>query len=146
MAGLLSCLLTCLLGGWLAFLFAYLLVGWLACSLVYWLTCWMAGMLTCLVTCLLDGWLFFRNKSPAGCDKASFIQGAFSTSGDPGENATFYSLPETIAHTSGTLYCRFKCIHQPNKDGTGTVTITFTNSSVTNNDLDITINFGGPLP
>lgn len=78
------------------------------------------------------------------------FQGAFSTSGDPGTGATFYNLPETIAHTSGTLYCRFKCIHQPNKDGTGTVTITFTNNGVTNNDCDITINFGGgggpPLP
>ena len=77
------------------------------------------------------------------------FQGAFSTSGDPGTGATFFSLPETIAHTSGTLYCRFKCIHQPNKDGTGTVTISFTNNGVTNNDLDITINFGGggpPLP
>ena len=36
------------------------------------------------------------------------FQGAFSTSGDPGTGATFFSLPETIAHTSGTLYCRFK--------------------------------------
>jgi hypothetical protein len=77
------------------------------------------------------------------------FQGAFSTSGDPGTGATFYNLPETIAHTSGTLYCRFKCIHQPNKDGTGTVTLNFTNNGVTNNDCDITINFGGggpPLP
>ena len=77
------------------------------------------------------------------------FQGAFSTSGDPGTGATFYNLPETIAHTSGTLYCRFKCIHQPNKDGTGTVTLSFTNNGVTNNDCDITINFGGggpPLP
>ena len=77
------------------------------------------------------------------------FQVALSTSGDPGTGATFYSLPETIAHTSGTLYMRFKCIHQPNKDGTGTVTITFTNNGVTNNDCDITINFGGggpPLP
>jgi len=74
------------------------------------------------------------------------FQGAFSTSGDPGTGATFFSLPETIAHTSGTLYCRFKCIHQPNKDGTGTVTISFTNNGVTNNDLDITINFGGGGP
>ena len=71
------------------------------------------------------------------------FQGAFSTSGDPGTGATFANLPETIAHTSGTLYCRFKCIHQPNKDGTGTVTISFTNNGVTNNDCDITINFGG---
>ena len=70
------------------------------------------------------------------------FQGAFSTSGDPGTGATFANLPETIAHTSGTLYCRFKCIHQPNKDGTGTVTLTFTNNGVTNNDCDITINFG----
>jgi len=70
------------------------------------------------------------------------FQGAFSTSGDPGTGATFYSLPETIAHTSGTLYCRFKCIHQPNKDGTGTVTLSFTNNGVTDNSCDITINFG----
>ena len=70
------------------------------------------------------------------------FQGAFSTSGDPGTGATFANLPETIAHTSGTLYCRFKCIHQPNKDGTGTVTLSFTNNGVTNNDCDITINFG----
>ena len=69
------------------------------------------------------------------------FQGAFSTSGDPGTSANFFNLPETIAHTSGVLYCRFKCIHQPNKDGTGTVTLTFTNNSVTNNDCDITINF-----
>ena len=71
------------------------------------------------------------------------FQGAFFNSGDPGTGATFANLPETIAHTSGTLYCRFKCIHQPNKDGTGTVTLTFTNNGVTNNDCDITINFGG---
>ena len=70
------------------------------------------------------------------------FQGAFSTSGDPGTGATFYNLPETIAHTSGTLYCRFKCIHQPNKDGTGTVTLSFTNNGVTNNSCDITIEFG----
>ena len=77
------------------------------------------------------------------------FQVALSTSGDPGTSANFFSLPETISHTSGTLYMRFKCIHQPNKDGTGTVTITFTNNGVTNNDCDITINFGGggpPLP
>ena len=77
------------------------------------------------------------------------FQVALSTSGDPGTSANFFSLPETIAHTSGTLYMRFKCIHQPNKDGTGTVTISFTNNGVTNNDCDITINFGGggpPLP
>ena len=70
------------------------------------------------------------------------FQGAFSTSGDPGTGATFYNLPETIAHTSGTLYCRFKCIHQPNKDGTGTVTLSFTNNGVTDNSCDVTINFG----
>ena len=75
---------------------------------------------------------------------------AYSTSGDPGTSASFFSLPETIAHTSGTLYMRFKCIHQPNKDGTGTVTLSFTNNGVTNNDCDVTISFGGgggpPLP
>jgi len=70
------------------------------------------------------------------------FQGAFSTSGDPGTGATFYNLPETIAHTSGTLYCRFKCIHQPNKDGTGTVTLSFTNNGVTDNSCDVTIEFG----
>ena len=78
------------------------------------------------------------------------FQVALSTSGDPGTSASFFSLPETIAHTSGTLYMRFKCIHQPNKDGTGTVTLSFTNNGVTNNDCDVTISFGGgggpPLP
>jgi hypothetical protein len=88
------------------------------------------------------------SRTTTGSPAITF-QGAFSTSGDPGTGANFFNLPEIIAHTSGTLYCRFKCIHQPNKDGTGTVTLTFTNNGVTNNDCDITINFGGggpPLP
>ena len=88
------------------------------------------------------------SRTTSGSPVITF-QVALSTSGDPGTSANFFSLPETIAHTSGTLYMRFKCIHQPNKDGTGTVTISFTNNGVTNNDCDITINFGGggpPLP
>jgi hypothetical protein len=74
---------------------------------------------------------------------------AYSTSGDPGVFGTsnsgsgFVSFPQTFSFTSGTLYLRFKAVHSPNKDGTGVATISFTNNSVTNTDLDVTFNFGG---
>lgn len=78
---------------------------------------------------------------------------AYSTSGDPGTSGTansgsgFVSFPQTaISFTSGTLYLRFKAVHQPNKDGSGVATISFTNNSVTNTDLDVTFDFGGLAP
>ena len=81
---------------------------------------------------------------------------AYSTSGDPGVFGTsnsgsgFVSFPQTFSFTSGTLYLRFKAVHSSNKDGTGVATISFTNNSVTNTDLDVTFNFasggGGLFP
>jgi hypothetical protein len=77
------------------------------------------------------------------------LQIRLSTSGDPGTSGTWTTLGTgTIAHTSGTLYMRFRAIHSPNKDGTGSANITFTNSSVSNSDLDINLSFfgGGGFP
>jgi len=78
---------------------------------------------------------------------------AYSTSGDPGTSGTansgsgFVSFPQTaIAFTSGTLYLRFKAVHTATKDGSGVATISFTNNSVTNTDLDVTFDFGGLAP
>lgn len=77
---------------------------------------------------------------------------AYSTSGDPGTSGTansgsgFVSFPQTFSFTSGTLYLRFKAVHQINKDGSGVATISFTNNSVTNTDLDVTFDFGGLAP
>ena len=74
---------------------------------------------------------------------------AYSTSGDPGTSGTansgsgFVGFPQTaISFTSGTLYLRFKAVHSATKDGSGVSTISFTNNSVTNSDLDVTFNFG----
>jgi hypothetical protein len=72
------------------------------------------------------------------------LQIRMSTSGDPGTSGTWLTLgPQTIAHTSGTLYMRFRAIHSAAKDGTGAANITFTNNGVTNSDLDITFFFSG---
>jgi len=75
---------------------------------------------------------------------------AYSTSGDPGTSGTansgsgFVSFPRTIStYNSGTLYMRFKAVHSANKDGTGVKTMSFTNNSVSNTSLDITLSFGG---
>ena len=77
------------------------------------------------------------------------LQIRLSTSGDPGTSGSWTTLGTgTIAHTSGTLYMRFRAVHSPNKDGTGSANITFTNSSVSNSDLDINLSFfgGGGFP
>ena len=91
------------------------------------------------------------SRSTTGSPVVTFTF-AYSTSGDPGTSGTansgsgFVSFPQTFSFTSGTLYLRFKAVHQPNKDGSGVATISFTNNSVTNTDLDVTFDFGGLAP
>ena len=74
---------------------------------------------------------------------------AYSTSGDPGAGGTsnggsgFLSIgTRTVSFTSGTLYFRTRFTHTSGKDATGGYTVTFTNNSVANNDMNGTINFG----
>lgn len=91
------------------------------------------------------------SRSTTGSPVVTFTF-AYSTSGDPGTSGTansgsgFVSFPQTFSFTSGTLYLRFKAVHQVNKDGSGVATISFTNNSVTNTDLDVTFDFGGLAP
>ena len=91
------------------------------------------------------------SRSTTGSPVVTFTF-AYSTSGDPGTSGTansgsgFVSFPQTFSFTSGTLYLRFKAVHQINKDGSGVATISFTNNSVTNTDLDVTFDFGGLAP
>ena len=53
---------------------------------------------------------------------------AASTSGYPADGDTT-TFPETVAHTTGTLYMKFRLIGG-HLDESGTITITLTNNSV----------------
>ena len=73
---------------------------------------------------------------------------ALSTSGDPGTSGTdnsgtgFVSFPQnSVSFASGTLHFRIKAVAAGSGDGTGSATISFTNNGVTNEDLDLTLNF-----
>tara|TARA_R100000995_G_C3449554_1_gene107424 strand:- start:139 stop:756 length:618 start_codon:yes stop_codon:yes gene_type:complete len=77
---------------------------------------------------------------------------AYSTSGDPGTNGTGNSGSDygnthgSISFTSGTLYLRFKLIEVKANAGSLAAedrTITFTNNSVSNTDLQINCRMTG---
>ena len=89
------------------------------------------------------------------------LQIAYSTSGDPGSGGTSTQnangtanggsgYGNSLSHrtidqstfSSGTLYFRVKFIHTAGKDGTGSYTVTFANSSVSNGDFNGSLTFG----
>tara|TARA_R110002126_G_scaffold138227_5_gene282570 strand:- start:893 stop:1510 length:618 start_codon:yes stop_codon:yes gene_type:complete len=77
---------------------------------------------------------------------------AYSTSGDPGVNGTgnsgsgYGNTISGISYTSGTLYLRFKLVEVKANSGNLSAenrTITFTNNSVSNTDLQINCRLSG---
>ena len=96
-----------------------------------------------------------------GCQQPSNgnidLKVAVSTSGDPGTSGTansgtgFNNNAPSISFTSGTLYLRFKLIEVKANSGNLSAenrTITFTNNSVSNTDLQINckVEAGGLFP
>lgn len=75
---------------------------------------------------------------------------AASRTGDPGASGTsnsgtgYSATSVTVAHTTGTLYLRFRLGYKAAFDGqSANGDVTFTNNSVANSALDITYTTGG---